>query len=188
VFVSARRLLWDCAVGQYGYVTTGDAAGLGVARVELAKLASRGALAHVSHGVYRFPEWPVSGNDHLMEAVLWTRDPTAALSHETALDVLDLCDVNPVGLNVTVSDRRYPIRRADPLDGLVIHYEDLAEGQRGWWEQIPTVTAATAIGQGIRAGLRPDLARQAIDTALRRALIGASTAAKLGDDLKEARR
>ena len=179
-----RQELWEVAVEQYGYVTTGDAARLGAAPVELAKLARRCALEWVSQGVYRFPGWPVSANDHLMEAVLWTRDPTAVLSHETALDVLDLCDINPTTLHLTVSDRQYPIRRREMPDDLVIHYEHLDDAQRGWWEQIPTVTAQTAIEQGIRAAMRPDLLRQAIDTARRRSMVDGATADRLRDALE----
>lgn len=80
--------------------------------MELGKLAARGALVRVSQGLYRFPQWPVSGNDHLMEAVLWTRDSRAALSHETALAVYELANVNPDKTHVTISKRR-PLRRKD---------------------------------------------------------------------------
>ena len=185
LLMSVRDELWDVAVDQYGYVTTADAVRLGVSRVELAKLASRGGLVHVSQGVYRFSQWPVSENDHLMEAVLWTRDPTAVLSHDTALDVLDLCDINPTTLHLTVSNRQYPIRRQRMPSGLVIHYEHLDERQRGWWEQIPVVTAQTAIEQGIRSAVRPDLLRQAIDTAYQRSMIDTETAEDLRVALKE---
>jgi len=179
LLVTIRDELWEVAVDQYGYVTSADASRLGVPVVELSKLSQRGTLDRVSQGVYRFPEWPVSANDHLMEAVLWTRDPTAVLSHETALDVLDLCDINPTTLHLTVSDRRYPIRRRDMPDDLVIHYEHLDNAQRGWWEQIPTVMAQTAIEQGIRTGIRPDLLRQAIETAHRRSMVDGATADRL---------
>jgi len=152
--MTARVGLWGVAVDQYGYITTADASRIGVPVVEVAKLASRGGLIRVSQGVYRFPQWPVGANDHLMEAVLWTRDPTAALSYDTALDVLDLCDINPTLLHVTVSGRKYPIRRQAAPAGLTIHYEHLDSTQKGWWEQIPTVTAQTAIEQGIATSVR----------------------------------
>ncbi|MDR2973197.1 MAG: hypothetical protein LBV00_00590 [Propionibacteriaceae bacterium] len=177
--MSARDELWDVAIDQYGYVTTTNAARLGIAPVELSKLTARGALDHISQALYRFPSWPVSANDHLMEAVLWTRDSTAVLSHDTALDVLDLCDINPTTLHLTVSDRKYPIRRRDVPPDLVIHYEQLDPTQRGWWEQIPTVTAVTVIEQGIRTDVRPDLLHQAINTAHHRSMIDTATAEHL---------
>lgn len=185
--MTIRAELWDVAVDQYGYVTTADARGLGIAPVELAKLAARNALANVSHGVYRFPEWPTSANDHLMEAVLWAKDPTAVLSHDTALDVLGLCDINPADVHINVSSHKYPIRRVDPPPHLVIHYDDLTVTQRGWWEQIPTVTPLTAIEQGIHTRVCSDLLRQAIDTARRSGMINNATGDRLRHDLENSR-
>ncbi|MDR3360693.1 MAG: hypothetical protein LBO20_08640 [Bifidobacteriaceae bacterium] len=106
-----RDQLWDIAVDQYGHITSMDADALGLAHTVLGKMASRGTLERVAFGLYRFPQWPVSANDSLMEAVLRTREPTATLSHETALDVLDLCDVNPATIHVTVPKQR-PLRRS----------------------------------------------------------------------------
>ncbi|MCL2483322.1 MAG: hypothetical protein FWF43_07920 [Propionibacteriaceae bacterium] len=179
--------MWDVVVDQYGYITTADAYRIDVPVVEVAKLASRGGLTRISQGVYRFPQWPVGANDHLMEAVLWTRDPTAVLSHDTALDVLDLCDINPTLLHVTVSGRKYPIRRRETPAGLTIHYEQLNSTQRGWWEQIPTVTAQTAIEQGAATSVRPDLLNQAIDTAARRSMIDPAIANQLRMTLTDKR-
>jgi predicted transcriptional regulator of viral defense system len=176
--------LWDIAVDQYGYVTSTDADTLGLAHTVLGKMASRGTLERVSFGLYRFPQWPVSANDSLMEAVLWTRAPTAVLSHDTALDVLDLCDVNPATIHVTIKRQR-PLRRSMTPDTYTIHRETLRDDQRGWWEQIPTVTPDAAIRQGIAAGLRPTLIEQAIDTALRRSLIDTAAATQRRRDLEE---
>lgn len=179
-----RNRLWDIAVDKYGYVTSTDADALGLAHTVLGKMASRGTLERVAFGLYRFPQWPVSANDSLMEAVLWTREPTAVLSHSTALDVLDLCDVNPAKIHVTIPKKR-PLRRDRTPETYVIHRETLADEQRGWWEQIPTVTPDTAILQGIVEGLRPTLIEQAIDTALRRSLIDTATAVQRRADLRK---
>jgi predicted transcriptional regulator of viral defense system len=176
--------LWDVAVDQYGYVTSRDAAALGLAHTVLGKMARRGRLERVSFGLYRFPEWPVSANDSLMEAVLWTRDPAAVLSHDTALNVLDLCDVNPSRIDVTIRQGR-ALRRANVPAAYALHREDLSDAQRGWWEQIPTVTADTAIRQGIAEGLRPSLIEQAITSALHRSLIDQATASSRHRDLAE---
>ena len=174
--MTIRSDLWNVAVEQYGYVTTHDARNLGIMPIELAKLANRDALGRVSQGLYRFPEWPVSANDHLMEAVLWTRDPQAALSHETALDVYELSDINPDKTHVTIPKREKKLRRANPPAALVVHYQDLDSSQIGWWEHIPTVTVATAIDQCIASRVRLDLVLQAIDVARRQGRISEETA------------
>ncbi|MDR2620209.1 MAG: hypothetical protein LBC29_03685 [Propionibacteriaceae bacterium] len=183
--MSIRENLWEIALDQYGYVTTFDTVRFGVSPGELRKLASRRKLVRVFQGVYRFPEFPVSTNDQFMEAVLWARDPLAVLSHETALDVRELSDVNPNVIHVSVPKRKNLIRRKEMPGVFVVHYENLAPEQRGWWEQIPCVTAETAIDQSIVSLPRPDLLQQAIDKAVARGLINEATAARQRKALQE---
>jgi predicted transcriptional regulator of viral defense system len=174
--VTFRDELWSVAVEQYGYVTTRDATELGIPAGELRKLAARGRLERISQGVYRFAELPVTANDRFMEAVLWTRDPRAALSHETALDVYELSNANPDKVHVTVPKRAKKLRRKDAPEALAVHYQDLAPEQVGWWEGIPAVKVATAIDQCVEAGVRGDLILRAIDAARRKGRIGEATA------------
>ena len=183
--MTIREELWETALDQYGYVTTRDAVRLGIPEVELRKLAGRHKLDRVSQGVYRFPEFPVSQNDQFMEAVLWTCDPLAVLSHETALDVRELSDVNPNMIHVTIPKRKNPLRRKDMPEVFVVHYEDLCPDQRSWWEQIPCVTVETAIDQVIGSLPRPDLVGQAIDQAENRGLITRTVAIRQRATLKE---
>lgn len=157
----ARDELWELATTQHGYVTAQQAMNQGIDRETLKKLVHRGTLERAAFGVYRFPKYPVSGADNYMLAVLWTRAPEATLSHETALDVYAISDVNPHEIHVTVGKQRR-LRREDG-DRYVIHYEDLGAKQVGWWEEVPTVTAATAIAQCIAYGTPTYLLRQAIE-------------------------
>ncbi|MDR1512621.1 MAG: hypothetical protein LBS56_03925 [Propionibacteriaceae bacterium] len=182
--MAIRDELWDVAVDQYGYVSALDAAELGVPVVELGKLAARGRLVRVWQGVYRFPEFPVSANDQMMEYVLWTRDPRAALSHDTALDVYELSNINPADIHITIPRRAKELRRRHVPPALVLHYEDLAPEQIGWWEQIPTVRVATAIDQCIRTHVRGDLVLQAIDTARSEGRIDEATAERQRRELR----
>ncbi len=157
----ARDGLWDLAVEQHGFVTARQATDLRVSKQALQMLVRRGTLQRAAHGVYRFPRYPVGPYDNHMLAVLWTRCPEAALSHETALDVYGISDVNPNRIHVTVGrDRR--LRRTDGND-YAVHYEDLTPAQTGWWQQIPTVTAAVAIDQCIAHGTPTYLLRQAVE-------------------------
>jgi predicted transcriptional regulator of viral defense system len=146
-------------------------------------MAARGRLERIFYGVYRFPQWPITANDHLMRAVLWTRDSQAVLSHETVLDIWGLCDVNPSKIHLTIPKQR-PLRRQNIPAAYAVHRENLAEGDRGWWEQIPTVTPDCAIRQGIADGLRPSLIEQAIGQALSRGLINDQTGTARRDQLQ----
>jgi predicted transcriptional regulator of viral defense system len=87
----------------------------------------------------------VGEHDQEMLAVLWTRVPEAALSHETTLEAYDLSDINLNRIHVTVAKHRR-FRRTGG-DGYVVHYEDLDPQRIGWWEEIPMVTATAAIAQ-----------------------------------------
>lgn len=179
--MTARDELWPIAVEQYGFVTTADAREVGVAPGELAKLASRNRLAHVAYGLYRFPELPATGRDEYMKAVLAVADPNAVLSHDTALLVHDLCDINPDAVHVSMP-RASRVRRT--LPGVVIHRDNLEAVDRDWWEGIPTVTAATAIRQGIQTGVPHFLLTQAIDTARQRGLVSGQDVRKLRSALR----
>lgn len=156
-----RDELWDLASAQHGFVTARQATDIGISKHALQMLVHRGTLERVAHGVYRFPRYPVGEYDHLMLAVLWTRAPEAALSHETALDAYGISDVNPNRIHVTIGRQRR-LRRAGG-DDYVIHHEDLTPAQIGWWQEIPTVTPATAIGQCLASGTPTYLLRQAIE-------------------------
>lgn len=164
-----QRELWDVAVDQYGYVTSKDARRLGINPVELGKLAARGQLDHVSYGVYRFPQLPVTPLDSYMFATLWANG-RGVLSHDTALDLHDLCDINPSKLHVTVPGRR-PERQGG--EQYVVHSEPLADDETTWHEAIPIVTVAKAIAQCIAAGVSSHLLSQALRTARDRGAITA---------------
>jgi len=159
--VLSRDELWEVAASQRGFVTARQAAERRIGKTAMQMLVQRGTLERVAFGVYRFPRYPVDDADRYMLAVLWTRAPEACLSHETALDVYDISDVNPNLIHVTVGKGRR-LRRAGG-EGYALHHEDLAPEQIGWWQEIPTVTAATAIAQCIAGGTPTYLLRQAIE-------------------------
>lgn len=161
VTVLARKVLWAIADAQHGFVTAQQAAEVGVSKQSLQMLVHRGTLERATHGVYRFPQYPVGEHDQLMLAVLWTRVPEAVLSHETALAAYGISDVNPNRIHVTVGRQRR-FRRAGGED-YVVHHQDLGPEQVGWWQEIPTVTPMTAIEQCLAYGTPTYLLRQAVE-------------------------
>ena len=102
----ARDVLWEVALDQHGFVTAAQGADAGISKPAMQMLVKRGTLTREAHGVYRFPQYPVSDRDSLALAVLWARAPEAVLSHETALDAYGIRDVNPNRIDVTVSRER----------------------------------------------------------------------------------
>ena len=180
--VLARDTLWEIATDQHGFVTARQATEVGVSKQALQMLIYRGTLERAAQGVYRFPQYPVGEHDQLALAVLWTRAPEAALSHETALDCYGISDINPNRTHVTVGKQRR-FRRSDGHN-YVVHYEDLDTRQIGWWEGIPTVTPATAIEQCIRYGTPTYLLRQAIERGHSRGYLKATERDTLSDRLE----
>lgn len=176
--------LWEIALDQHGYVTSADARSLGINVVELGKLSHRRQLERVAYGIYRFPQLPVTQLDSYMLAALWAGG-RGVLSHNTALELHELCDINPDKIHLTVP-RSYQPRRPGG-EFYVIHHEDLGERQIGRFENIPIVTPATAIEQTIASGVPSHLLRQALETGRARGVVTRDGHTKLTQRLQERR-
>ena len=157
------------AVEQQGLVTPADAREAGLDPHRLVDMERRGTIKRVARGVYRFPlleSNPELGQ--LAEATLWA-NRRGTLSHDTALDLHELCDINPAHIHITIPTM---YRLQKPVPKLYrIHRSDLEKGERTFYEGIPIVTPDRAIAEGIETGVRADLLRQAIDTARRRGMV-----------------
>jgi predicted transcriptional regulator of viral defense system len=129
-------------------------------------MVRRGTADRVGWGLYRFPAVPHAGLEQYMQATLWPRPHQGTLSHATALDLLDLCDVNPDKIHVTVP-KGFRTRREPPA-GYMLHRRDLAAEETGYYEGIPIVTPYRAILDGVETHLRHDFIEQAVDAARRR--------------------
>ncbi len=163
--------LREIALDQHGLVTTAQAVADGIPRTELPKLAGRGRIERVAHGVYRIPQVPATPYDNWALAVLWTGVEEACLSHETALAAWDVSDVNPDQIHLTVGEHRR-LRRAGG-ERYVIHQRDLDPSQRTWWEGIPITGLPTTIADCIATGTPSYLIRQAIERGGRTSLLPA---------------
>ena len=89
-----------------GLVTASQARAIGIVGSVLARLAQRGKLERVARGVYRIPHYPADRLSQYREAVSSARashEPeNVALSHETALAVYGISDVNPSRVYIAV--------------------------------------------------------------------------------------
>jgi predicted transcriptional regulator of viral defense system len=156
------KRLFDVAEENYGYVTTEAAREIGIRPQRLAEMAARGGLRREALGLYRLNPYPTHELDDYRKATLWPRGTEGVLSHETALELYDLGDVNPAKIHITVP-KGYRIRRREPPPAYVFHHEELDEIDATRFEGIPIVTVATALRQCNREGLRRDLLRQALE-------------------------
>jgi predicted transcriptional regulator of viral defense system len=161
--VTYLEQLRDLAIDQYGFVATAQAESAGIPRFELAKMVARNRIERVAHGVYRIPQVQETEYDQFMQAILWTGAPEAVLSHDTAIALREISDINPTKIHMTVKkDRR--IKRASG-NGYALHFEDIPPEHVTWFARMPIVDVSTAIKQCIESGVPGYLIEQAITNA-----------------------
>jgi len=159
-----------------GLVTAAQARALGIMDSVLARLTQRGKLERVARGVYRIPYFPADPLSQYREAVLWARashgPEQVALSHETALGVYGISDVNPARVHLTVP-KRARLRRQKPK-WIVIHRSDLPASDLTTHEGLPVTTVAKSVMDVMETTGRSGLARQAIKDARKEGYISAA--------------
>jgi predicted transcriptional regulator of viral defense system len=162
--------LYEIAEDNYGFLTVEDARRADIRPQRLAEMARRGSLRREGLGLYRLDPYPPHELDDYRKATLWPYGIEGILSHETALDLYGLSDVNPAKIHITVP-KRYRLRRRQTPSSYRFHHEDLDERDVTLHEGLPIVTAAKAIRQCHKANLRRDLLRQALEDAKQHGLL-----------------
>jgi predicted transcriptional regulator of viral defense system len=163
--------LAELAADQYGLFTLADARGVGYADNSVAQMARRGRIERVSQGVYRIAFLPAGALGSYMQAALWPVSVKGVLSHETALDLWDVSDVNPSKVHITVP-RAHRTQRRIP-GSYAIHREDLNPADLTTIEGIPVTTLALALRQCAKDHLGRDLLEQAARHGRARGLLSA---------------
>ncbi len=163
----------DVAVDHGGYVT--PALVPAVPAVELRKMVARGTLDAVAHGVYRVPVLPRDRYDELILARLWAKG-RGVVSHDSALMVHELCDINPTGIHLTIPTA-YRISRAGG-DRYVIHHAELVDRDVTRLDAVVVTTIARTLADTITT-VPAYLARQAVTTAAERGAIASADRARL---------
>ncbi len=143
------RALLPRATDQHGLVTPADAAEVGGTGLLLVQMTRRGVLERVARGIYRVPELAGDPLEQHQEALL--RFPGAVLSHDTALDLHDLCDINPATIHITAPGR-LRIRSEVPR-WLTVHRGVLADADLTTYQGLAIVTPARAIIEGIETNV-----------------------------------
>jgi predicted transcriptional regulator of viral defense system len=176
------KTLYEIAEDNYGFLTVDDARRAGIRPQRLAEMAHRGSLRREGLGLYRLDPFPAHELDSYRKATLWPYGVEGVLSHETALDLYELGDVNPAKIHITVP-KRYRLRRREPPPSYSFHHEDLDTRDITQHEGLPIVSPAKAIHQCHEAHLRRDLLRQALEYARQRGLLDRNAYAELMHEL-----
>src|SRR5262249_44258236 len=101
-----KTRLFEIADRQQGYFTAGQALNCGYHDSHYQRYIANGEWLKAGRGVYRLSHYPVSDRPDLIEWSLWSRNKKGEIqgvwSHETALDLYELCDIMPAKLHMTV--------------------------------------------------------------------------------------
>jgi predicted transcriptional regulator of viral defense system len=155
-----RRRLLGIAARQSGYFSAAQALEAGYSYPAQGYHAKRGNWLRVDRGIYRLPEWPTGPREDLVRWSLWSRG-RAVVSHETALSVHDLGDVDPAHVHLTVPPN---FRQSDP--GVVIHKGKLPSEDVEEHEGFRVTTPVRSLLDVATGELDVDQLGQAIDEAL----------------------
>jgi predicted transcriptional regulator of viral defense system len=127
-----RLGLFYVASGQAGYFTAEQARECGFSRALLAHHAKTGRFIHIRPGLYRLREYPSSPREHVLAAWLAVGKDVAVVSHQSALDLLNLSDIIPDAVHFTVPRSR---RSTPTIFGVKVHTTDRPIGPGERWER-----------------------------------------------------
>lgn len=158
--------LFAVASAQAGCFTTSQAAAQGFSSALLSHHLRSGRFVRVTRGLYRFRDYPAQPGDEVVAA--WLRQaPDAVVSHESALEVLDLADTIADRVHLTVPRSR---RRLVPQDGVIIHTttHPLGPTDTVWRRGMRVTAPARTIVDVAASGVAPDQVTAAVHAALAR--------------------
>jgi predicted transcriptional regulator of viral defense system len=167
--VPSWDLLFETAAAQEGYFTTQQAAHAGYSSQLLHKHVRAGRVVRARRGIYRLVHFPAGEHEDLVTLWLWS-DSAGVLSHQTALALHGLSDLLPVRAHLTLPSSWHDRRLRIP-DDVVVHFANVAPGDRRWFGPIPATGARRSLADCARDGLAPELLRQAAEEALSRGLV-----------------
>ena len=173
----AYKALYELAEDQKGYFTALQAAHAGVRPMALIMMERRGDLERASRGVYRLMNFPVDRYAQYMEATLWPYEVTGVLSHETALSLYEMSDIDPPKVHITVP-KYFRIQRRIPAY-LKIHRAELSPEDLTRFEGMPITTPERTIRDCAATQLGPALLQQAIRDGVASARLQPHQAARL---------
>ncbi len=135
-----RRALHAVAFQQAGYFTANQAREVGYSYQAQKYHADAGNWLRIDRGIFRLPEWPSDPEDTFVRWTLWS-DGRGVVSHDSALAVHGLSDVDPVKVHLTV-----PPGFGATDDLVELHVGDLPDDERdqrrGWAVTTPLRTLA----------------------------------------------
>ncbi|MBS2022833.1 MAG: type IV toxin-antitoxin system AbiEi family antitoxin domain-containing protein [Deltaproteobacteria bacterium] len=161
--------LYETAAAQSGLFTTQQAAAAGYSPQLLVHHVHADKVTRVRRSIYRLVHFPAGEHEDLVAAWLWS-EQAGVLSQQTALALHGLSDALPARIHLTLP-AAWRRRRLRVPDGVILHHDDVAPADRAWFGAVPISNPRRTLNDCARAGLSPELLRQAAQQALRRGLV-----------------
>lgn len=160
--IQLRRRLAELAGTRSGYFTAAQARDAGYSYSAQHYHVHCGNWIQVDRALFRLRDWPVGEHEDLVRWTLWSGD-VAVVSHDTALALHDLGDVNPARVHLTVPPG---FRKAS--DAVVLHRGDVPGSDREEWEGFTVSTPIRAVLEVAGGSLDPDQLAGAIRDGIER--------------------
>lgn len=162
--------LFGSASGQAGYFAARQARRFGLTRQLLSHhTGPTGRFLRARRGLYRLRLYPPSPREEVVAAWLAAGPEDAAVSHESALDLLELSDVIPDSVHLTVPRSMRSMR---PHPGVTIHTAvvPLRPDEVIRRDGVRLTSPARTILDAAQAGVGPEQVIRAAREAVRRGL------------------
>jgi predicted transcriptional regulator of viral defense system len=173
-----QQQLRRIAAYRHGIITTAGADEIDIPAVTLRKLALRGTLRKIGHGVYRFDDYPQTRGSTEAEAVALVGED-AYLEGESVLGLLDLGHANPVRVEIATTRQ---VRRKLPAWIKTTRRTRLNEDETTTYFGVPSVKLKTALQQ-VKARIPRSRWEEALNQADRRELLGPNEVKELTQKL-----
>lgn len=127
---TVAQKLYHIAQDQKGLFTTAQAIAAGYPKNNHTYHVNVGNWKRVVRGVYRLSLFPEVENENLMAIYLWSKDknenPQACFSHNTALELYNLSDINPFDIHISVP-KKFRNKIYDFFGSIILHKRIIEE-------------------------------------------------------------
>ncbi len=177
--MSIYDLIYEIAADNYGLIMSDEARDIGIPNIELVKLAHRGKLKRLGHGLYRLARYIPTPLDAYAEAVKLV-GTEAYLYGESVLALHGLIPTNPAFIQVAT-----PVRMRKKLPDYIHVVKIHDQETKSYYEGIPSQSVANAIRACVGSIINERLIA-AIHEARRLGIITASEEKQLTKEVKNA--
>ena len=166
--------LFKIANEQLGYFTSQQAIRSGIPDCNHPYHIRAGHWKREMRGIYRLQNYPISDYEELMVWYLWTKNrkdvPQGVFSHDTALDLFELSDINPSKIHITVP-KTFQRFNAIPNE-IFLHKGDINESDiKGFHCMKITIPIRTLVDLVHEGKIGAELMKQAVEQGLKKGLI-----------------